>query len=59
MAILRLLSEEVFDYGTGLTSSRSIQLKQEFCGQFEAVHNLCYEILVNFFSINCKNGLLT
>uniref|UniRef100_A0A914HK84 Importin N-terminal domain-containing protein n=1 Tax=Globodera rostochiensis TaxID=31243 RepID=A0A914HK84_GLORO len=45
MAILRLLSEEVFDFGTGLTSSRAIQLKQQFCGQFEEVYRLCYEIL--------------
>lgn len=49
MAILRLLSEEVFDFGTGLTSSRAVQLKQQFCGQFEAVHELCYEILVILF----------
>lgn len=48
MAILRLLSEEVFDFGTGLTSARAVQLKQQFCGQFEAVHELCYEILVIF-----------
>ena len=46
MAILRLLSEEVFDFGTGLTSARAIQLKQQFCGQFEEVYRLCYEILV-------------
>lgn len=46
MAILRLLSEEVFDFSTGLTSSRATQLKQQFCGQFESVHELCYEILV-------------
>lgn len=53
MAILRLLSEEVFDFSTGLTSSRSTQLKQQFCGQFESVHVLCYEILV----INCLSNL--
>ena len=47
MAILRLLSEEVFDFGTGLTTARAVQLKQQFCGQFEEVHRLCYEILEN------------
>ncbi|KAF7637274.1 Importin N-terminal domain-containing protein [Meloidogyne graminicola] len=47
MAILRLLSEEVFDFGTGLTSARAVQLKQQFCGQFEEVFMLCYEILEN------------
>ena len=46
MAILRLLSEEVFDFGTGLTTARAIQLKQQFCGQFEEVYRLCHEILV-------------
>uniref|UniRef100_A0A915EA02 Exportin-1 n=1 Tax=Ditylenchus dipsaci TaxID=166011 RepID=A0A915EA02_9BILA len=47
MTILRLLSEEVFDFGTGLTSARAVQLKQQFCGQFESVHELCHEILEN------------
>lgn len=47
MAILRLLSEEVFDFGTGLTSARAVQLKQQFCYQFEEVYRLCHEILEN------------
>ena len=46
MLILRLLSEEVFDFNTGLTSARAAQLKQQFCGQFQSVHELCQEILV-------------
>lgn len=45
MLILRLLSEEVFDFNTGLTSARAAQLKQQFCGQFQSVHELCQEIL--------------
>ncbi|KAI6214003.1 Importin N-terminal domain-containing protein [Aphelenchoides besseyi] len=45
MEILRLLSEEVFDFETNLTSSKAAYLKQEFCGQFQAVHALCLEIL--------------
>lgn len=49
MTILRLLSEEVFDFGTGLTTARAVQLKQQFCGQFEEVFMLCYEILVILF----------
>ena len=48
MVILRLLSEEVFDFATGLTSARAVQLKQQFCGQFQAIHELCQEILVVF-----------
>uniref|UniRef100_A0A915DCM7 Exportin-1/Importin-beta-like domain-containing protein n=1 Tax=Ditylenchus dipsaci TaxID=166011 RepID=A0A915DCM7_9BILA len=47
MTILRLLSEEVFDFGTDLTSARAIHLKQQFCEQFESVHQLCHEILEN------------
>lgn len=47
MAVLRLLSEEVFDFGTGLTSARATQLKMQFCGQFESVFQLCHEILEN------------
>jgi exportin-1 len=47
MAVLRLLSEEVFDFGTGLTSARATQLKMQFCGQFESVFQLCHEILVS------------
>ncbi|CAD5232029.1 unnamed protein product [Bursaphelenchus xylophilus] len=45
MEILRLLSEEVFDYDTNLTTSKAAFLKQEFCSQFQAVHTLCLEIL--------------
>ncbi|CAD5224178.1 unnamed protein product [Bursaphelenchus okinawaensis] len=45
MEILRLLSEEVFDFDTNLTTSKAAFLKQEFCSQFQAVHNLCLEIL--------------
>ena len=47
MEILRLLSEEVFDFETGLTSSKAAYLKQEFCEQFQAVNALCLEILVS------------
>lgn len=49
MQILRLLSEEVFEFGTGLTSIKAMHLKQQFCGEFEAVHKLCKDILVSYF----------
>ena len=58
MLILRLLSEEVFDFNTGLTSARAAQLKQQFCGQFQSVHELCQEILVSrgyHYQISSKN----
>jgi hypothetical protein len=57
MKILRLLSEEVFDFGTGLTTARAVQLKQQFCGQFEEVFMLCYEILVSLFTFQSINIL--
>lgn len=46
MEILRLLSEEVFDFESNMTSSKAAHLKQEFCTQFQAVHTLCLEVLV-------------
>uniref|UniRef100_A0A7E4VWL2 Exportin-1 n=1 Tax=Panagrellus redivivus TaxID=6233 RepID=A0A7E4VWL2_PANRE len=45
MVILRLLSEEVFEFGTGMTSARAIHLKEQFCSQFEGVHKLCKKVL--------------
>ena len=47
MVILRLLSEEVFEFGTGMTSARAIHLKQQFCHEFEGVHKLCRQVLVS------------
>lgn len=52
MEILRLLSEEVFDFETNLTSSKAAYLKQEFCDQFQAVHALCLEILQTAENVN-------
>ncbi|KAK3690664.1 Karyopherin transporter [Vermiconidia calcicola] len=46
MAILRLLSEEVFDFSADqMTSTKTRQLKQSMCDEFTSIHNLCSEIL--------------
>jgi len=46
MAILRLLSEEVFDFSTDqMTSTKTRQLKQSMCDEFTNIYNLCSEIL--------------
>ncbi|KAK5746360.1 Karyopherin transporter [Elasticomyces elasticus] len=46
MAILRLLSEEVFDFSAdAMTSTKTRQLKQSMCDEFTGIYNLCSEIL--------------
>ncbi|KAJ2722606.1 Karyopherin transporter [Coemansia sp. Benny D115] len=46
MAILKLLSEEVFDYSAEqMTQAKTKNLKAQMCGEFSSVYNLCTEIL--------------
>ena len=46
MVILRLLSEEVFDFSADqMTSTKTRQLKQSMCDEFTSIYNLCSEIL--------------
>jgi len=46
MAILRLLSEEVFDYSADqMTSTKTKELKQSMCDEFTSIYQLCSEIL--------------
>ena len=46
MAILRLLSEEVFDFSADqMTSTKTRQLKQSMTEEFTNIYNLCSEIL--------------
>lgn len=46
MAILRLLSEEVFDYSAdALTSTKTKELKQTMADQFGQIYTLCSEVL--------------
>ncbi len=46
MAILRLLSEEVFDYSADtMTSTKTKNLKTTMCAEFSSIFQLCSEVL--------------
>ena len=46
MAILRLLSEEVFDYSADqMTSAKTKNLKTTMCSEFSSIFQLCSEVL--------------
>ncbi|KAI9505762.1 CRM1 C terminal-domain-containing protein [Coemansia spiralis] len=46
MSILKLLSEEVFDYSAEqMTQAKTKSLKSQMCGEFSSIYNLCTEIL--------------
>ncbi|WFD31477.1 Karyopherin transporter [Malassezia sp. CBS 17886] len=46
MAILRLLSEEIFDFSADqMTQAKARNLKNQFCGEFGDVFQLCTEVL--------------
>jgi exportin-1 len=46
MVILRLLSEEVFDYSEDqMTSAKRRELKQSMCDEFTSIYQLCSEVL--------------
>lgn len=46
MVILRLLSEEVFDYSADqMTSTKTKNLKQVMCAEFSSIFQLCSEVL--------------
>jgi exportin-1 len=46
MSILRLLSEEIFDFSADqMTSTKTKELKQSMCDEFTAIYQLCSEIL--------------
>lgn len=46
MAILRLLSEEVFDYSADqMTSAKTRNLKTTMCAEFSSIFQLCSEVL--------------
>ncbi|KAK5077809.1 Karyopherin transporter [Exophiala xenobiotica] len=52
MTILRLLSEEVFDFSLEqLTSSKAKNLKQTMCQEFSNIFQLCNEVLTTANSI--------
>ncbi|KAJ1835548.1 Karyopherin transporter [Coemansia sp. RSA 2711] len=46
MAILKLLSEEVFDFSAEqMTQAKAKALKTQMCGEFSSIYSLCSEIL--------------
>ncbi|CAE6421161.1 unnamed protein product [Rhizoctonia solani] len=46
MAILKLLSEEIFDYSAEqMTQTKTKNLKNQMCGEFSEIFNLCLEVL--------------
>lgn len=48
MSILRLLSEEVFDYSADqMTSAKTKNLKSTMCAEFSSIYQLCSEVLNN------------
>ncbi|KAK5943951.1 Karyopherin transporter [Knufia obscura] len=52
MTILRLLSEEVFDFSAEqLTSSKAKNLKQTMCQEFSNIFQLCNEVLTTANSV--------
>ncbi|CAF9904875.1 MAG: Karyopherin transporter [Heterodermia speciosa] len=59
MAILRLLSEEVFDYSADqMTSTKTKNLKQQMCQEFSAVFQLCSEVLTTANQANLIRATL-
>lgn len=59
MVILRLLSEEVFDYSAdAMTSSKAKSLKQTMCTEFTAIFNLCTEVLTSATQPNLVKATL-
>ena len=48
MNILRLLSEEVFDFSAEqMTTVKAKKLKEQLCGEFAQIFQLCNEVLQN------------
>jgi exportin-1 len=46
MVILKLLSEEIFDFSAEqLTQAKTKALKTSMCGEFSDIFNLCNEVL--------------
>lgn len=49
MVILKLLSEEVFDFASGqITQTKAKHLKDSMCQEFAQIFQLCQFVLVSF-----------
>ncbi|KAL9065314.1 MAG: hypothetical protein Q9157_007516 [Trypethelium eluteriae] len=59
MAILRLLSEEVFDFSADqMTSTKQKELKQSMCEEFTSIYQLCTEVLRTADSVSLIKATL-
>ncbi|KAK7897253.1 Karyopherin transporter [Exophiala xenobiotica] len=59
MTILRLLSEEVFDFSQDqMTSSKAKNLKTTMCAEFSSIFQLCNEVLTTATSITLVKATL-
>ena len=46
MAILKLLSEEIFDFSAEqMTQAKQKNLKNQMCGEFSEIFQLCHQVL--------------
>lgn len=59
MVILKLLSEEVFDFSSGqLTQTKAKHLKDSMCSEFAQVFSLCQYVLEQSSNVNLSNATL-
>ena len=57
MAILKLLSEEVFDFSSGqMTQTKAKHLKDTMCSEFSQIFQLCQFVMVSV--IKCTGYIL-
>jgi len=53
MAILKLLSEEVFDFSSGqITQTKAKHLKDTMCQEFSQIFHLCEFVMENATNVN-------
>jgi exportin-1 len=53
MAILKLLSEEVFDFSSGqITQTKAKHLKDTMCQEFSQIFHLCEFVMENSVNVN-------
>ncbi|XP_071785336.1 exportin-1-like isoform X1 [Asterias amurensis] len=59
LAILKLLSEEVFDFSSGqMTQAKAKHLKDSMCNEFSKVFTLCQFVMDNSQNIHLVDGCL-
>lgn len=59
MVILKLLSEEVFDFSAGnMTQMKAKHLKDTMCSEFAQIFELCQFVLVSSFNISYSSLLI-